>query len=54
MGYAIGWCDWCNKIIETDEKPANNFDENIICFQPHYICADCLRKVLKKKESEEG
>lgn len=55
----IGYCEVCYKILEDDRptperKPAKSIEELAEYFQPtpHYICADCLRKIMNK-ESED-
>lgn len=57
----IGYCEYCNKIIEDDRptperKPIKSIEELAEYFQPtpHYICAECLRKELSKSKESEG
>lgn len=52
-------CEWCNKIKEAPDpesklKLSGLSEEEIIDIlcavtpQPHYICPDCLRRVLEE------
>lgn len=53
MATIVGFCECCGKILETKEtKSSDIFDPDRWQRTPHYICADCIKKYLNKKQGE--
>lgn len=58
MGYFIGLCDYCGETIESDVPPERLIEESpdgsiILRRQPHYICRDCIHKLLDEKRPKD-
>ena len=50
-------CEWCNKIKEVPDPPRPERDSRLNVVDmfdrtPHYICADCYRKLWRESDEE--
>ena len=47
-------CEWCNRIIDVPDPPETeevDIWEKLGRRLPHYICAECVRKVLDNSDA---
>lgn len=53
MKYFIGWCEGCGKVLESDEPSKTGWDGDTFHHNPHYLCSECIHKLLDKDCKED-
>lgn len=52
MGYVVGWCDACGKLLESEEPDNNDWNGDVLHRASHYLCSECIRKIIDNHDKE--